>query len=115
MAMYTIISIHVYACRAGVDQPATDQQAQLDINTLDQSVHHYMDALAPSTRRTYSAAQKRYIKFCELYVLTPLPLNVATLCKFIAYLADSDILYKSIKCYLSGTFRSLPVSQSLRA
>ncbi len=42
-------------------------------------------------------------------------LNVVNLCKFGAYLADSNILHKSIKCYLSCVrhLRSLQVSQSL--
>ncbi len=71
-----------------------------------------LNALTPSTRRTYTAAQKRYLNFCGIYHLTPLPLTSDKLCKFAAYLADSSIMHKSIKCYLSG-IRHLQITSGL--
>ena len=55
------------------------------------------------------AAQKRYLHFCEMFLLRPFPVCQVTLCYFVAYLADQNIAQQSIKCHLSGV-RHLHVS-----
>ena len=70
--------------------------------------------LAPSTRRTYSCAQEKFVIFCILSghlspYGSPCPASEWTLCLFATYLADS-LRHSSIKVYLSAV-RSLHVDQ----
>ena len=55
-------------------------------------------ALAPTTRRSYSSAQRRYQEFCRSHA----NVTQSTLCLFVAYLAAQGVAHKSIKSYLSG-------------
>ena len=62
--------------------------------------------LAPSTRRVYSSAQRRFLDFCiQDNRVRPngsiLPASQETLMRFCSHLADS-IHHTSIKVYLSG-------------
>ena len=95
-------------------------------SALEQQCYQYlMQGLAPSTRRTYSSAQKKFIEFCnQLGNLTkfgsPCPAEEWTLCLFASFLAKS-LKHSSIKVYLSAV-RSLhiemgfadPLANSLR-
>ena len=75
----------------------------MDVSSLDAMVQFYLrSALAPSTQRTYSSAQKRYLVFCSTSSLAPLPLSDSTLCRYVAHLAREHIKHKSIKTYLSA-------------
>ena len=69
---------------------------------LAQAVQRYFqDGLAPSTRRTYDSAMKRFSTFCEHYqVSDPFPVTEVLLCSFAAYLADdeSPTLQRSATC-----------------
>ncbi len=38
--------------------------------------------------RTYSAAQKQYLKFCELYGLTAIPATETVLLRYVAHLSE---------------------------
>ena len=64
-------------------------------------------SVAASTKQTYSAGEKRFIAFCNLYRpqqaerCLPLPASEGTLIKFSAYLAKS-IKHSSIKNYLAA-------------
>lgn len=55
-----------------------------------------------STRNTYKSAKKSYLMFCNYYNLSPLPLNEATLLKYVAYLSLQKITYSTAKTYYSG-------------
>ena len=66
-------------------------------------VHHYLKcSLAPSTTRTYNTGKNRYVKFCSVRKIAPLPLTEKNLCEYVAYLAQGGMKHQSIKCYLSA-------------
>lgn len=70
---------------------------------LDGLVRRYLQAsLAPSTRRTYTAAYRRYSRFCTSHRYPVFPLVEATLCHYVAYLAFSGLKCQTIKSYLSA-------------
>lgn len=70
---------------------------------LDRTVEQYfLQGLAPSTRKTYSSAQKRYYSFCLQHRLQPIPCTEQLLCQFAAHVAESGVQASSIKCYLSA-------------
>lgn len=74
---------------------------------LEKQCHYFlMEGLAPSTRRSYSTGQKRFIEFCSLMGKvnkygSPCPAEEWTLCLFATYLA-STLKHSSIKVYLSA-------------
>ena len=66
-------------------------------------VQHYLEcSLAPSTQRTYRAAQKRYQQFCSKASLTPFPATEKTLCAFVASIAKEGLKHQTIKVYMSA-------------
>ena len=70
-----------------------------------------IEEIAPSTRKTYSSGERRFIDFCTLHSpdkSTPIPANEETLIKYVAYL-DRTIKHSSIKGYLTAV-RHLHVS-----
>ena len=70
---------------------------------MDQLVQYYLkQSLAPSTLRSYSAAKKRYVQFCQSLNIVPIPVSESTLCQYVACLANSNLKHQTIKCYLSG-------------
>ena len=73
--------------------------------------------LAKSTRKTYSASQRRFLEFCywagHIHENgSPLPANEQTLMMFAAHLSQT-IKASSIKVYLSGV-RSLHIEQGFK-
>lgn len=69
-----------------------------------------LNSLAPSTRRTYTSAQHKFIEFShELGYSNPCPALEKTLCLFVTHLAKS-IQHQSIKVYLSA-IRSLHIAE----
>ena len=58
--------------------------------------------LAPSTHEVYTSAQKWYSDLCELHQLQLLPASELHICKFVSYLADSNVSHTFIKVYLSA-------------
>ena len=65
--------------------------------------------LRPSTRQTYSSAEKQYCRFYQNYGLCPIPATEETLLLFVTYLANfRGLKHGSIRVYLSAT-RSLHV------
>ena len=69
-----------------------------------------LNGLAPTTRRTYASAQRKYIDFCsQLGRQSPCPADEKTLSLFITFLAQT-LQHRSIKVYLSAV-RSLHIEQ----
>ena len=62
----------------------------------------------------YSSAQKRYLSFCEIYNLPPLPLSEPVSCLFAAFLAHQGLKSQSVSVYLSA-LRHLQISAGLPA
>ncbi len=57
---------------------------------------------ADSTRRTYAAAKKRYVRFCTTHHINILPSTEQNLYRYVAFLAKEGVRATSIKCYLSA-------------
>ena len=75
----------------------------MDIHSLDKAVQRYYSAaLAPSTKKTYKAAEKRYLDFCKSFSITPLPTSENILCYYTACLGQQGLSHNTIKTYLSG-------------
>ena len=81
---------------------------------MAQSVQKYFGlGLAPSTKRSYDAAARRFHNFCTKYnIVTPFPLAEHTLCCFAAHLADEGLSPQTAKTYLSAV-RNLQLSLGL--
>ena len=62
--------------------------------------------------KTYSSAQRRYLSFCQVYQVPPLPLSEVSVCLFAAFLAHQGLKAQSISSYLSA-LRHLQVSSGL--
>ena len=75
----------------------------LDLQELDQTVQRYFTAgLAPSSHKTYRAAECRYLDFCSSFALISLPTSEELLCYFSACLGQQGLAHKTIRTYLSG-------------
>ena len=74
----------------------------MDVTSLEASVQQYLNAgLAPEeTRKTYRAGINNFIQFSSKYDFSPVPTTQATLCSYVAYLADKKSAYKTITTYL---------------
>ena len=69
--------------------------------------------IAPSTRKAYKSAQRRYSAFCLTYNVSPqFPLQEEVLCSYVAYLAQQQLKYRTIKAYLSG-IRCLQIQKAM--
>ena len=77
---------------------------QLQVNAQE----YFRSGLADSTHRTYTAAQRQFLSFCDTYGLSPLPASEDTLILFVTHLA-ARIKPQSISVYLAG-IRSLHVA-----
>ena len=74
---------------------------------------YFAEGIAPSTRKTYSAASKRFHAFCVKFnVPSPFPVSEHTLCCFAAYLAEKGLAPQTAKTYLSAV-RNLQLSLGL--
>ena len=79
------------------------QLGWVDQQNLGQVVERLLrESLAPSTRRTYCAAQGRYLTFCAEENTLPVPTNEEILCKFVAWIFVRDLAYQTMKSYLSA-------------
>ena len=65
-------------------------------------------ALKPSTHRTYSSAQNKYLNFCQFYNLVALPASEDTLLLYVAFLYDLKLKGGTIRVYLAAV-RSLHI------
>jgi len=74
---------------------------------------YFQEGLAPSTRRSYEAAIKRFNTFCTKYnIIDPFPVTEYTLCCFTAYLANEGLSPQTGKTYLAGV-RNMQLSLGL--
>ena len=75
----------------------------MGITALDRAVHGYIgNSLAPATRAAYRSAANRYAAFCNPLGITPFPLQISTVLRFVAYLAENGMSITSLRVYLSG-------------
>ena len=65
-------------------------------------------ALKPSTRKTYTCAQNKFLEFCKQYSLVSLPVTEETLLLYVAFLFEDGFKGTSIRVYLSA-IRSLHI------
>ena len=80
-----------------------DSAARLDVGKLEsRAAFFFVQGLASSSQKTYKSGENRYLRFCQLGGVTPLPVNESSLCKFVSYLADEKLKHCTIKTYLSG-------------
>ena len=85
----------------------------MDLQSLEVSLSEFINqGIAPSTARMYNSAQSRFIKFCNDYNLSPLPLSENTVYLFISYLFNQKLTYSTMKTYLSG-IRHLSIAAGL--
>ncbi len=90
-----------------VEIPAGEFASTSDLQTLKDYTNSLLfHGLAKSTRRTYSALQRKFLDFCYKFGFindsgSPLPVNENTLMHFAAHLSRT-LKASSIKVYLSG-------------
>ena len=86
----------------------------LDLHRLTQAVQLYFKAaLSASTQKTYKAAEKKYLSFCNNFSLAPVPTSENTLCYFAACLGQEGLACSSIRTYLSGV-RQLQIAAGFK-
>jgi hypothetical protein len=59
-------------------------------------------ALKPTTQKTYSCAQRKFLEFCKIYKFIPTPVSENTLLLYVAYLFESGFKGPSIRVYLAA-------------
>jgi hypothetical protein len=69
-------------------------------------------ALRPNTKRTYSSAQNRFLRFCLLYDFEPCPVTEDVLLYYISYLFKDHLKGSTIRVYISA-IRNLHVSNGV--
>lgn len=78
----------------------------MDIQGLDQLVSQFIgESIAPSARRVYMTAERRYLAFCQATNTPPIPLTEQHLCRYVAHLAEGKLKHTTIKGYLSALRR----------
>ena len=88
----------------------TQDHPQSSVYSLDQAVcRYFVAALSSSTHKTYKAAERRYLQFCNNFSLTPIPVSENILCYFVACMGQEGLAGSSIRTYLSG-IRQLQVA-----
>ena len=88
---------------------ASDVRAACSLDQLHVNAKEYFcSGLADFTHRTYGAAQRQFLSFCDNYGIAPLPASEDTLILSVTSLA-ARIKPQSINVYLAGV-RSLHVS-----
>ena len=67
------------------------------------SVQRYFNtSLAPSTQKAYYSGISSFLKLCTNLGTPPLPFTQDLLCSFVAYLADTNCAYQTIRSYLAA-------------
>ncbi len=86
---------------SGATGHAATPRNKLDKKGLDGAVDFVCgQALVDSTRRTYAAAKKRYVRFCTTHYV--LPSTEQNLYRYVASLVKEGMRATSIKYYLSA-------------
>jgi integrase len=65
-------------------------------------------ALKPTTTKTYTSAQSRFLSFCSIYNQVPLPVTEDILLLYISYLFEDGLTASTIRVYLAAV-RSLHI------
>jgi hypothetical protein len=75
----------------------------ISVNDLEVTSGMLMEAaLKPSTKKTYSCAQRKFLEFCQMYSLKSLPVTEDTLLLYVAYLFECGFKGSSIRVYLAA-------------
>ena len=75
----------------------------MDISALERLAQELIArSLTARTVATCGSAQRRYLTFCEVAGLSPLPLFEGFLGLFVVFLARQGLAHQSIMAYLSG-------------
>ena len=99
MVLFTVLSAGLQGTAAGHLEGAV--------------LRYYVAGLSTSTHRTYQAAERRYLSFCNSFSIPALPATEANLCYFAACLAQQGLTEGSIRTYLSGV-RQLQISHGFQ-
>ena len=76
---------------------------QLDLPALEDLAQGLFErGLAKASVRAYASGKSRYLRFCELYSLPPLPVSERVACLFVAFLVHQGLKAQSIDVYLSA-------------
>ena len=63
---------------------------------------YYTAGLASFSRKTYDAGIRNFTNFCSKYNCEPTPVTQDTLCTYVAYLANNNYAFQTIKTYLAA-------------
>ena len=75
----------------------------MDLAALEKLVRElFASGVAERTRFSYSSAQRRYLAFCNMYQISPLPLTETSTCLFAAFLTHQGLKAQSISSYPSA-------------
>ena len=75
----------------------------LAIHKLDQAVWFYYESgLSSPTHKTYEAAKRKYLNFCNSFSIQPLPTTENILRYFVACLGQESLAHSTVRTYLSG-------------
>ncbi len=78
-------------------------RGMLDVPALEAVVQRlYGHGLSQNSTRTYDSASRRFLWFCDIAGLSPLPLTERTLCLYVESLSQDRIQPSSIRTYLSS-------------
>ena len=58
--------------------------------------------ITTNTRTTYSVAVRRYLSFCSIYHLEPLPVTQSNALRFLAHMSQAGLSLSTVKVYLAG-------------
>ena len=67
---------------------------------------YYSQGTAPTTRRSYKAGTRQYMRFCQQSSLPSIPTSEKTLLLFATHLATRGLTYATIKVYLAAVRHS---------
>ena len=89
---------------SGFSRGVNGPPERLDIASLEQSVQSYChQALAQSTKCTYSVPVSIFLNFCDTYhIIDPLPVSETLLCSYATFLGNRGLAPQSIRTYLSA-------------
>ena len=109
-SLYSSLPFTGLSSRRSPPSVITKDHPQSSVYSIDQAVcRYFVAALSSSTHKTYKAAERRYLQFCNNFSLTPLPVSENILCYFVACMGQEGLAGSSIRTYLSG-IRQLQVA-----
>ena len=80
---------------------------------MDVHVQHTLQqARASSTSRVYRSVQNKYLRFCDMYKIQPLPITDSVMLRYLAYLDLLGINVRTMRVYLAG-IRALQIENGM--